>query len=236
MGGDAAWDIGVSHPDLWAGIIPITSMADKYINSYWENAKLLPMYFVAGELDSDRHIKNAQSQDRYMRAHCDLTIVEYQGRGHEHFTDEILNIFDWMARKRRNFFPRQFKAYSMRTWDSYFYWVEMSGFPDRSIIEPDHWPPPVNFRPAETNAQLTATNGINVTTAAKNVTVWLCPDIINFAQQPIRVTINGTRVKALDGIEPSLPVLLEDARTRGDRRHPFWAKVEIPGHRINAVP
>ena len=27
-------------------------------------------------------------------------------------------------------------------------------------------------------------------------------------------------------IEPSLEVLLEDARARGDRKHPFWAKVE----------
>ena len=23
IGGDAAWDIGLAHPDLWAGVIPI---------------------------------------------------------------------------------------------------------------------------------------------------------------------------------------------------------------------
>jgi hypothetical protein len=27
-------------------------------------------------------------------------------------------------------------------------------------------------------------------------------------------------------IEPDVAVLLEDARTRADRLHPFWAKVE----------
>jgi acetyl esterase/lipase len=27
-GGDAAWDIGLAHPDLWAGVIPIVATAD----------------------------------------------------------------------------------------------------------------------------------------------------------------------------------------------------------------
>jgi hypothetical protein len=29
--------------------------------------------------------------------------------------------------------------------------------------------------------------------------------------------------------QPDLGVLLEDLRTRADRRHPFWAKVESGG-------
>ena len=33
MGGDAAWDIGLAHPDLWAGVIPIVAAADKYVNA-----------------------------------------------------------------------------------------------------------------------------------------------------------------------------------------------------------
>ena len=47
MGGDAAWDLGLSHPDLWAGVIPIVATSDKYISRYWENAKFVPFYFVA---------------------------------------------------------------------------------------------------------------------------------------------------------------------------------------------
>ncbi len=27
MGGDAAWDIGLAHPDVWAGVIPIVAVA-----------------------------------------------------------------------------------------------------------------------------------------------------------------------------------------------------------------
>ena len=40
---------------------------------------------------------------------------------------------------------------------------------------------------------------------------------------PRRVTING---RAQRNIQPSASTLLEDVRTRGDRQHPFWAKVE----------
>lgn len=40
MGGDAAWDIGLSHPDLWAGVIPINGTAQHDpIFFYKDNAK-----------------------------------------------------------------------------------------------------------------------------------------------------------------------------------------------------
>ncbi|GAH02244.1 unnamed protein product, partial [marine sediment metagenome] len=32
MGGDAAWDIGLSHPDLWAGVIIVSGKAGRYVN------------------------------------------------------------------------------------------------------------------------------------------------------------------------------------------------------------
>ena len=37
--------------------------------------------------------------DRYLKKGFDLTYVEYRGRGHEHFSDELINIFDWTTRK-----------------------------------------------------------------------------------------------------------------------------------------
>ena len=46
--------------------------------------------------------------------------------------------------------------------------------------------------------------------------------MIDFNER-ITVSING-RLYGQD-IEPSLEVLLEDVRTRGDRFHPFWARV-----------
>ena len=66
QGGDAVWDIGLAHPDLWAGVIPIVGTAGKYVARYWENGRHVPMYFVGGEMDGDRMALNARDLDRYL--------------------------------------------------------------------------------------------------------------------------------------------------------------------------
>ncbi len=118
MGGDAAWDIGLAHPDLWAGVIPFVSTSDKYIPLYWQNAEYLPLYFVMGELDGDRMVTNARDFDRYLKRGFNVTVVEYLGRGHEFFFDELHRIFDWMERTRRQALPRSFAVSCMRPWDT----------------------------------------------------------------------------------------------------------------------
>jgi hypothetical protein len=42
MGADAAWDLAMAHPDLWAGAIMIGAIAKKYIIQYWPNARYVP--------------------------------------------------------------------------------------------------------------------------------------------------------------------------------------------------
>jgi predicted esterase len=215
-GGTAAWEIGLAHPDLWAGVIPIVPTLDKTVQLYWKNAERVPLYFVCGELDGDKFVKNAPEFDRYLGASkagaFDCTIVEYRGRGHEHFSDEIQRLFDWMGRKQRNFFPREFLTYTQRPFDNYFWCVELRDFQ----------PGP---RPMEVEAKLTASNGVSVR-AGGNVTVWLSPEMkIDFGR-PVVVNLNGTQMASPSKIQPNIHVLLEDLRTRADRRHPFWAKVE----------
>jgi predicted esterase len=222
MGGDAAWDIALAHPDLWAGVIPIVALSDKFCALYTDNAQRLPIYSVGGEYDGDKSVKNARDHDRYLKRNgFDCTVVEYLGRGHENFHEEIQRIFDWMGRKRRDFFPREFAAGTMRPLDNFFWWVELAGLPARTQADPAHWPPPRGVRPMKFEAAITATNGVRVSTGAAQVTVWLSPELVNFDQR-LTLLLNGRRVAAPD---PSLEVLLEDVRTRGDRQHPFWAKV-----------
>ena len=68
---------------------------------------------------------------------------------------------------------------------------------------------------------------------SEEATIWLSPELVDF-KRPIDLTFNGKRVgRSRDAIQADLVVLLEDARTRGDRMHPFWAKVEMPSGRIN---
>jgi predicted esterase len=222
-GGDAAWDIGLAHPDLWAGVIPISAQTQRYCNRYWENAKLLPFCIVNGELDGRKMTDNAVDIDRYMKHGYDVTVVEYRGRGHEHFSDEILRLFDWMEHFKRNFFPKEFKVVSMRPWDNYFWWVELDKMPAKSMVDPSDWPPTRGSQPAETKGQINAANGLVVRTAAGHVTVWLSPEMLNLDRK-VNIVVEGRQVNFRD--KDRLPTILEDVRTRGDRQHPFWLKVD----------
>ena len=66
-------------------------------------------------------------------------------------------------------------------------------------------------------------NGLRITTG-DDVTVWLSPEIVDF-QRPIQVMVRNRRINRNAFIEPDIGVMLEDARSRADRQHPFWAKV-----------
>ncbi|MEI7861196.1 MAG: peptidase [Planctomycetota bacterium] len=224
LGGDAAWDIALAHPDLWAGLVAIAPSAGRYVNHYWPNARALPVYIVGGELDDATFSHNSMDLDRYFSKGFDATYVEYRGRGHEHFSDEILRIFSWMERRRRSFFPSTIDAVTMRPWDRFYWWVELAGAPPKTVVLPGQWPPPPSIRPMAVDAKTTSTNGVSVHCGAEQVKIWLSPELVDFAL-PISVTLNGRKL-ARDSVRPDIDVLLEDLRLRGDRIHPFWAVVE----------
>ena len=224
IGGDAAWDIAIAHPDLWAGVIPIVATADKYVGRYAENAEYLNWYMVAGELDGDRFARNAVQIDRYMKPKVDITVVEYQGRGYEPFGDEILRIFEWMGLRERKL-PQKFDCVSMRPWDTFFWWLEVEGLSQKSMVAPANWPPPRTARPAQIESKRLETNKLSVKVQAEKVTVWLSPEIVDLNQRLV-VELNGRALTPPDRtVRPDITVLLEDVRTRADRQHPFWAKL-----------
>jgi hypothetical protein len=145
----------------------------------------------------------------------DVTLVEYRGRGHEHFSDEIQRIFDWMGRKQREFFPKKFSVFTKRTWDNYFWWVELD-VPGTMLSKATQGIPIEGY--------IGANNTVNITKAPAGVTVWLSPETVDFTR-PVSVTVKG-RALSRKPIQPNSRVILEDVRTRGMRLHPFWAKVE----------
>lgn len=224
MGADAAWDLALAHPDLWAGLILIAATSDRYVQHYWRNGRDLPLYIVAGELDTARRAANTMDLDRYLRRGFDTTYVEYQGRGHENFSDEILRIMDWMQRRRRQFFPKEIEAVAMRPWDRFFWWTEFEGLPPRTMLLPAQWPPGNGFRPATIEARLTPGNTIAVRSGASRTLVWLSPELIDFTKS-VTVTVDGKRVFRGQPT-PELWTMLEDLRLRADRQHPFWQKVD----------
>ena len=230
-GGDAAWDIGIAHPDLWAGVMPIVASGRKYTRYYPLNARYVPLYFVTGELDASvNRIANTFNFNKYLMAgnaeNYRCTVVTFIGRGHESFSDEILNLFDWMGRLRREFPMKTFEINTLRPWDNFFWWVEGRQFPESIMINPIDWPenggPSPNTKPRlEANITL---NRVRVASTAAQTTIWLSPELVNFDER-VEVQFNGRRASASGLIEGKLVDLLEDVRTRFDRRHPFWLKI-----------
>ncbi len=259
-GGDAAWDIGVSHPDLWAGVIPISAEAQKTCTFYTENARHVPFYVVLGELDGGRIARDALVLDRYLKNGYNTTVVEYLGRGHEHFVDEQLPLFDWMNRCKRSFplpreregtHEREFACATMRAGDNFFWWAEIESLPPNSIVT--GWTHPHEAKPFTTGSGLTAPGGggivpslplprgvqpllvrgsvpanntLVLTAGNSRTTIWLSPEMVDFKVR-MNISVGGHRPSGVPAmIKPSVETMLEDLRVRGDRQHPFWAKVE----------
>jgi len=223
MGGNAAWDIGLAHPDLWAGVVAISAAADRYVHHYWRNAATLPLYFVGGELDGDTLQRSAVDLDRYFSKGYDATYVEYRGRGHDHFAEELLRIFDWMGRKRRKP-PAAIEAVSMRPWDRFFWWLEFETAPPKTVTLPANWPPAKGAAPLEIEGRVTPGNTMAATCGGRGVRIWLAPEFTDMTR-PVTVTLGGARLFK-GAVVPDLGVMLEDLRQRADRQHPFWAVVE----------
>ena len=224
IGGDAAWDIGLAHPDLWAGVIPIGATAGKYVTRYWENAKHVSFYFVGGEMDGNRVAQNMRDFNRYLtKFGFDTMVIEYKGRGHDHFQDDIHFMFDWMRTHRRDFAPKKIKCASMRPWDNYFWWIELDQMPREFITLPLEWPRE-GARDAVLEAEIGLNNRIRVRSPANSITLYLNPDLVDFQQN---VTLNVIGRTRTEPVVPNLEVMLQDVRTRGDRLNPFWAKVQF---------
>ena len=64
---------------------------------------------------------------------------------------------------------------------------------------------------------------IRVKSKSATARIGLSPEYVDF-NQPIEVMFNGKRITPTNGIVlPDVRVQIEDARTRRDRQHPFWA-------------
>jgi pimeloyl-ACP methyl ester carboxylesterase len=222
MGGDAAWDIACSHPDMWAGAIPIGANCDKYIPLYVKNARYVPWFFVVGEKDSKRGERMLDVWDKYFRfSDFDVLVSEYLGRGHEHFYDEIQRLFEWMKLHRRNFFPQEFEVGTVRESDNYFWFVEFHGMPPAVIVSPLKF---AGRKPMEVAGKHSDSNVLTVRAGAAGGTVYYSPELLDLSK---KMSLNLPGRDRNKSFEPSAEVLLEDVRTRGDRQHPFWAKIEF---------
>ncbi|HEV3383572.1 MAG TPA: PHB depolymerase family esterase, partial [Gemmata sp.] len=145
-GANMAIDVGMSHPDLFAGVLPMNPIPkQKIFNDYWKNAQALPFFMVAGELAGSSYKDSREYLLKYwMPRGFPSMMTVYKGRGLEWYAAEIPVMFDWMGRKKRVsvtgvlklFDEKERQAWTtMRSTDNHFYWLGVDKVQHDRLLE-----------------------------------------------------------------------------------------------------
>ncbi|WP_406700818.1 PHB depolymerase family esterase [Singulisphaera sp. Ch08] len=225
-GGDMAWDYGLAHPDLFAGVAVISGLPFKYAFRYQSHAKLVPLYVGLGDLaPAGPEIVFQNLLKPLIAKTYDVTYVEYYRRGLEDLPEEATAVFDWMDCHRREPFPKEFDAVTARESDDRFYGVVVREFFEGRSTAPEVVEPfGKNLKPATIKMSSShLSNLIKIqTNGVKRLDVWVSPKLIDFNRK-IEVRINkDSFIKPV--AEPNIEPFLEDLRLRGDRQQIFWLK------------
>ncbi len=218
LGGDAAFDIGMTHPDEFAGVIPISAQCPEYAFLTRDNAEQTAWYLIRGELTSDANLFTMRLFDDVCKKsgpRLDLIYCQYLGRGAERYGDELPKLFDWMELHRRAVVPKEFDYACLRQTDDRAHWVTMLNLPRNYIL-----PAPTNDRAGVKLMELTARvsdgNTLYIKSQAAGFLLRLNDEIVNFDK---RVTIHiNTKRKYHDFVKAELSTMLDDYRRHGDRQ------------------
>ncbi len=228
-GGNMAWDFGLAHPDLFAGVVVISGLPAKYVTRYHANLdrERGSLYVVLGELApaANEIIFGGILKPLIAKA-LDVTYLEYHRRGLESLPEEAPAVFEWMDRRHRETYPKKFEAVTARLSDNRFFGVVIHEFQPGRTMAPEAVDPfGKNLNPATikmTSSSLS--NNLRLeTNGVKRLDVWVSPKLIDFNKKfEVRIN-NRTFFKGL--AKPDLGPLLEDLRIRGDRQQLYWLKI-----------
>ncbi|WP_166830985.1 carboxylesterase family protein [Thalassoroseus pseudoceratinae] len=222
MGADAAFDIGLTRPDVFAGVIPISGRLRENCKWKWENAEFTSWYIISGELAEaslqDTHHSQILMNMMKRGTRYDVIVAEYLGRGYETFYEEIHQLFDWMDLQTRQPQPKDLSTELVHTNQARYYWLAAEGLPVS-----------INKRPITVEADIldgsTDHTTINLSTAAKLYTVWLSTDLIAYDRK-LLIRMGGRR-KYNEFPHPTFKALFEDYRERADHRRLYHTKIVV---------
>jgi hypothetical protein len=232
-GANMAYDVGLSHPDLFAGVLCVSGGIKPFVRAYQHNAQILPFYIVHGSHAGEYTKQNMQLAERMVTDNYPVLQVVYKGRGMEFFEAELPQMFDWISHKPRRLsgFPvlgERHEYVTMRETDNHFYWISTDSIAENRLTNPDRFR--ANVMGATVTARIGEGNQINITEKGlKQVTIWLGRDsqgreMIDFAK-PVTVRIDGREVLRSAKVPMNLETMLEDLHQRGDRQQLFVAKL-----------
>jgi pimeloyl-ACP methyl ester carboxylesterase len=229
LGGNMAWDLGLAHPDLFAGVVAISGMPAKYVPAYKENARRVALYVTAGDLMPAEGEVFFPFVKGLIASNYDTTLVEYYRRGREDFPEELPAIFDWMDRRVRDPYPKTFKVATARSCDVRFFGVVVRDFGARRTVAPEavH---PLGQNVHAATIEYTAKNLANLivvdTLGLQSFDVWLGPGQADFSKK-LEVRVNKRKSVYRPPGKPDLDAFLEDLRIRGDRQQVYWVSVPV---------
>ncbi len=228
MGGDTCFDVALSHPGLFAGIIPINGNGGPIAKAYRHNGPKDRWYIVSGERDRALLDQNASFLNKMINQGQQVIYCEYKARGFEGYFEEQERIFDWMQLQQRTPLSEQteFECGILRKTDTQMYWVQAGGFSDR-YFPPIDWGSPTLKLPVTRpfNARISPSGLIRITHPGTSTTVWLSPESFDFSKK-CEVRVNN-REAFRDFVKPTLEDLLTDLRSRGDRERLYWVRLTL---------
>jgi len=226
MGADAAFDIGLSHPDEFAGVIPIAGVADLYCRFYLENGTQTAWYVVRGELGRDTDSKRPFStwaDKAFAMSKFDLIYCQYNGRGQDTYADELPRIFDWMDLHRRGPPSRDFELRTLRQSDNQIQWVTALDLPKTVVLQAASGDRG-GIDLMKITGRINEGNAITVNSPAKHHRIRLIDGVVDF-ERKVNVSAGHSRFSKF--VQPDLLTLLEDFRSHGDRRRIAAAVLEF---------
>ncbi len=230
-GAEAAFDVALARPDLFAGVIPISGgFSNRDCKLLRENARLQAWYAVIGELDFGLFDKHAQFYENLMLNGGDVLVTQYKSRGHETYYSEIHRLFEWMELHRRSAEPKEFKFLSLRTTDVRLHWVRWSDATPKAkgninlAAAPLKVAPPINL-----SAHISAgeTDRKTITLGGRgSATIWLNANLIDLDKK-LSIKMGDGQQKFNDFLKPEIEAVLEDFRQRGDRQRLHSVRIHI---------
>lgn len=215
MGGDATFDIALSHPDLFAGAIPVSGLCGKPIGFYKQNAKTVPFYIINGERDRGAREVNADDLSWMMKHSYDILWCEFVGRGYEYYHEEMADVMAWANRLRRAADPLEIEMKVARTSDDRFYWIKAEGIPAAALAG----------KAMILEGRITPGNTINLRSGAARYALRLNDSLIDIDKR-VKVSTSG-RQRFNDFVAPDTAALLDDLRINGDRQRLYPIRINI---------
>ena len=231
-GANAAFDVGLSHPDWFAGVIPMSGGPFYFPMTYWRNAQQVPFYVCNGDYAGDLNLKNREIFTSWASRSFPMIWTQYKGRGVEWFAGEVPQIFDWMRPKRRQYslaglgnggglgvLGNDYRT--LRPTDDRFYWIGFGDTIKSTQMTGSQWNPSV--QPATIAAWVDkGANKINVrTSGVTEVVVRLvrnsAGESVVRLDRPVSIQHKVNTVWSQKNLQPDILTMLEEIATRGER-------------------